>query len=109
MQPLQDIEYTPKEDTAKHTSLKWEKTKAIPGTHQVHCVQPDGSDYVIEPTLRSPFTNPSSINPDVTIVIGQWAVVDYDGEQYPGEITAVSHTEGAEVSVLHKSGLSLLL
>ncbi len=38
-------------------------------------------------------------------MIGQWAVVNYDGQQYPGEITAISHTEGVEVSVLHKSGI----
>ncbi len=49
---------------------------------------------------------PSSTNPneDVAIEVGQWAVVDYDGEQYPGEVTAVSHTDEVEVSVLHKSG-----
>ncbi len=113
--PKVRIEYIPKEEIAKHTSFpdkKWETTKAIPGTHQVHCVQADGSDYVIvSHTTNSAesrrcqirtFTNPSSINPEVAIV--QWAVVNYDGEQYPGEITAVSHTEGVEVSALHKSG-----
>ena len=36
--------------------------------------------------------------------VGQWAVVAYDGEQYPGEVTALSDIEGLEVSVLHKSG-----
>ncbi len=48
--PKVRIEYIPKEEIAKHTSFldkKWETTKAIPGTHQVHCVQADGSDYVI--------------------------------------------------------------
>lgn len=36
--------------------------------------------------------------------VGQWDVVAYDGEQYPGEVTAVCDIEGVEVSVLHKSG-----
>ena len=26
----------------------------------------------------------------------------YDGEQYPGEVTALSDIEGVEVSLLHK-------
>ena len=38
------------------------------------------------------------------VEVGQWAVIAYDGEQYPGEVTALSDIEGVEVSVLHKSG-----
>ena len=36
--------------------------------------------------------------------VGQWAVVVYDREKYPGEVTVVSDVDGVEVSVLHKSG-----
>lgn len=110
--PKVRIEYIPKEEIAKHTSFldkKWENMKAIPGTHQVHCVQPDGSDYVIvSDTTNSAESRRCQIrtNPDVTIVIGQWAVVDYDGEEYPGEITAVSHTEGVEEVCSTKVGVA---
>ena len=40
----------------------------------------------------------------IDVEVGQWAVVAYDGKQYPGEVTAVSDIEGVEVSVMHKSG-----
>ena len=43
------IEFVSKEDIAQYTSFldeKWENTKAVPGTHQVHCVRADGSDFV---------------------------------------------------------------
>ena len=47
--PKINIEYVSKENIAKHISFfdkKWENTKEIPGTHQVHCVQADESDFV---------------------------------------------------------------
>ena len=40
----------------------------------------------------------------IDVEVGQWAVVAYDGEQYPGEVTALSDIEGVEVSLLHRSG-----
>ena len=38
------------------------------------------------------------------MAVGQWVVVAYDGEQYPGEVTDFSDIEGVEMSVLHRSG-----
>lgn len=40
----------------------------------------------------------------IDVEVGQLAVVVYDGEQYPGEVTALSDIEVVEVSVLHGSG-----
>ena len=40
---------------------------------------------------------------EVQYDVGDWVVVQYDGEEYPGEVTAVS-TEDVTVSVLHRSG-----
>ena len=34
---------------------------------------------------------------------GQWVIVAYDGEHYPGEITQIN-LPNIEVSVMHKSG-----
>lgn len=135
------IEYVSKEDIAQHTSFldkKWENTKAGPGTHQVHCVRADGSDFVkvsdttdstecrrcqiriSDPPVSSDAESMDSNKDDedtdpnedgertasnaIDVEVGQWAVVAYDGERYPGEVTALSDIEGVEVSVLHKSG-----
>ena len=128
------IEYVSKEDIDQHTSFldkKWENTKVVPGTHQVHCVQADGSDFVkvsdttystecqrcqirtSDPPVSSDAESMDSNKDDedmdsnedgertasnaIDVEVGKWAVVAYDGEQYPGEVTAVSDIEGMEV------------
>ncbi len=40
--------------------------------------------------------------PDVQV--GQWVVVVYDGNEYPGEVSAIIDTNGVQVNVMHKSG-----
>ena len=39
----------------------------------------------------------------VSLCVGQWVVVDYDGEDGPGEITCCIGDDQCEVSVMHKS------
>lgn len=148
--PKFHIEYVPKEDIAQHTPFldrKWENTKAVPGSHQVHCVRADGSDFVkvsdttnstecrsaedarfasltfrylqIQTRMKMAKTQTpmkmaktqtqmkmSKARPlnAIDVDVGQWAVIVYDGEQYPGEVTAISDVEEVEVSMLYKSG-----
>ena len=40
----------------------------------------------------------------VSLCVGQWVVVDYDGEDGPGEMTCCNGDDQCEVSVMHKSG-----
>ena len=41
----------------------------------------------------------------VDLCVGQWVVVNYDGEDFPGEITCCDgNDQFEEVSVMHKSG-----
>ena len=40
----------------------------------------------------------------VSLCVGQWVVVDYDGEDGPGELTCCNGDDQCEVSVMHKSG-----
>ena len=47
--PNINVEFVSKEDIANLTGfldMKWSNTKAVPGTHQVHCVKSHGSDSV---------------------------------------------------------------
>ena len=103
----------------------------VPGTHQVHCVQADGSDFVkvsdttystecqrcqirtsdrpVSSDAESMDSNKDDEDMDpnedgertasnaIDVEVGKWAVVACDGEQYPGEVTAVSDIEGVEV------------
>ena len=40
----------------------------------------------------------------VSLCVGQWVVVDdYDGEDFPGEITCCNGDDQCEVGVMHKS------
>ena len=40
----------------------------------------------------------------VDLCVGQWVVVNYDGEDFPGEITCCDGNDQFGVSVIHKSG-----
>ena len=40
----------------------------------------------------------------VDLCVGQWVIVNYDGEGFPGEITCCDGNDQFEVSVMHKSG-----
>ncbi len=41
--------------------------------------------------------------PVSNVYVGQWVLVNYDGEEYPGEVTAISDQD-IQVNVMHKSG-----
>ena len=45
-------------------------------------------------------------NPNIHIrFIGQWDLVNYDGKQYPGEITQITNYKtDIEINVIHRSG-----
>ena len=40
----------------------------------------------------------------VSLCVGQWMVVDYDGEDGPGEMTCCNGDDQFEVGVMYKSG-----
>ena len=40
----------------------------------------------------------------VSLCVGQWVVVDYAGEDFPGEIICCNGDDQCEISVMHKSG-----
>lgn len=40
--------------------------------------------------------------PTMSFSVGMWVIITYDGENFPGEITAIS--DDIEVSVMHRSG-----
>ena len=123
------IEYVPKESIGSLVGFlerKWENVIAIPGTHGIHFVQAHGSDKVMVAATsdstelrvsrirrtRSDRSDEESSNDDVnhrspdcelTLSVGQWVVVGYDGAEYLGEITVIDNND-VEVNVMHKSG-----
>ena len=110
---------------------KWEGVMAVPQTHRVHCIQASGADEVkvadtsseiekcfrvcrIRSTTVTPPTNsltqedsPGADNaaqsqlPALNLTAGQWVVVKYEDEEFPGEV-CIENSE-FEVNVMHKS------
>ena len=51
----------------------------------------------------SPDPPDSDATTRLTLSVGQWVLVRYDGLEFPGEVTSCSETD-AEVNVMHRSG-----
>ena len=104
---------------------------AIPQTHRVHCVQACGKDEVkvadisdeIETSFRLCRIHSSNVTPQISLTTeqgspiddsqrqlptlnlttGQWVIVKYDGEEFPGEVTGIDKSD-VQVNVMHRSG-----
>ena len=118
------VEFVAKSEIDQQSTFldaKWEGVMALPQTHKVHCIQALGADKVkvadisseIEKCsrvcqIRSPsMTEQNSpiedkAQPTLNLSIGQWVVVKYDGEKFPGEVTCIDNSD-VEVSVMHRS------
>lgn len=108
--------------------VKWEGVMAVPLTHRVHCIEAVGSDEVkvadtskeidecfricrirknsITPPTHSATDENSLLEDDCqlpcNLAIGQWVIVKYEDEEYPGEVICIEDSD-IEVSVMHKS------
>ena len=109
----------------------WEGVLPVPQTHKRHCFIPKGRDKVLvadtsdsmEFTMVSIRKSMNSSDLEDTeeeedsaveeepiteeaiplnLSTGQWVIVTYDGENFPGEI--LSYDVDIEVSVMHRSG-----
>ena len=130
--PNVHIKYIPKEQIDSLRGFldkKWENVVTVPGTHQIHFVQSYGPNSVkvadtscateirIAQIRRTSTDGPDSTTDDtdnanddterdatrVPAVVGNWIVVLYDNEEYPGEVTGVFDND-VEVNVMHKTG-----
>ena len=130
--PNVEVKFVPKSDIDQQTTFlnaKWDRVLAVPRTLSVHCVQASGADYVkvadvsdeieknfrvcrirntaVDPTLSPPQgandgdTQPRP-PPTLNLTIGQWVVVQYEDEQFPGEVTSTEEND-VEVNVMHRS------
>ena len=111
-------EFIPKDDIAQQTTFldaKWENTRAVPRTHHVHCVKSHGSDKVkvsdtsddtdvrkcqIQMTILKESPGEETTVPKMhtlDVQLGQCVVVVYDRNEYPGEVTSISDTDGVQV------------
>ena len=103
---------------------RWKDVVAVPRTRQMHCFIANGSNkmMVADTSDSTQFTTvcirkisgsdneedsdseeeegSETIPEDFSI--GNWVVVNYNGEEFPGEITSCGSE--IEVSVMHKSG-----
>ena len=114
--------------------VRWEGFFSLPGTQQLHFIKPHGSDklqvsditdagqfqiYQIRRSQQEQEQPPSHVNdttpeqedsifdpsPPEQLNVGEWVVVCYEGEKFPGEITSTSsENQDVEVRVMHKSG-----
>ena len=100
----------------------WEGVMAVPQTQQKHCFKPLGESKVMvadtsdaasfcvvtirpqhhedQPDEESATLEASEA--EMSLSVGMWVVVNYDGVKFPGEVTAIDID--VEVSVMHKSG-----
>ena len=107
---------------------------SLPGTQQLHFIKLHGSDklkvsditdagqfqiYQIRRSQQEQEQPPSHVNdttpeqedsifdpsPPEQLNVGEWVVVCYEGDKFPGEITSTSSdNQDVEVRVMHKSG-----
>ncbi len=127
------VHYISKADIeALETQLneQWENVIPVPKTHQLHCFIPNGEETlkvseisdskeftVVRIRKRStssessdeagiPNDNEESSNEaESNLAIGNWVLVNYDGKQFPGEITDILNSEtDIEVNVMHHCG-----
>ena len=112
---------------------KWKDVVAVPMTHQTHCVKTNGKNKLMvadnsdstqfrivrirkekemtegeeegESQCHSGTLAAVSNGESVTLKVGEWVLVLYDGIEFPGEVVACGESE-AEVSVMHRSGNS---
>jgi len=128
-------------DMKSTLDAKWLDVCTVPGTHQLHCVIPNGPDKLLiaDTSDADSFkvvlirkvednnddahrdnggeeecdndddcedeteTLPATRAPPLQLTTGQWVVVDYDGDCFPGEVTQCGNDD-VEVNVMHKSG-----
>ena len=122
---MPDIKYIPKEeidDSRGFLDKKWENVVTVLGTHQIHFVQSYGPNSVkvadtscateirIAQIRCTSTSGPDNTTDDtehdatrVPAVVGNWIVVLYDNEEYPGEVTGVFDND-VEVNVMLKTG-----
>ena len=129
--PNVTVEYIPKSDIDKESAFldaKWERVVAVPRTHRLHCIKPLGADKVKvadtsdekdenfrvcqirKPTVTEPVPLMNSQNSGnlvtppavLNLTIGQWVVVKYEGNEFPGEVACIEESD-VEVNVMHRS------
>ena len=49
-------------------------------------------------------SNNNSVNNDIEIHVGNWFLVDYDGEYFPGEVLEEEEEDDFLISVMHNAG-----
>ena len=110
---------------------KWKGVMAVPQTHRLHGIQSSGADEVkvadtsngmekcfrvcriSNPNVTFPTTSTteqdSPIEDDakpklqtLNLMIGEWVIVNYEGEEFPGEVTCIEDSD-VEVNVMHRS------
>ena len=116
---------------APFLDTKWKGVMGVPNTHKVHCVQAVGLENVkvadvsneMETSFRmchirndnttlvaTPAATPAATSTSkhdipveaLNLSIGQWVLVSYEGNEFPGEVTSMDDSD-IEVNVIHRS------
>ncbi|XP_033625038.1 uncharacterized protein LOC117288334 [Asterias rubens] len=127
------IHFIPKtgiEQSKTMLETHWEKTVSVPNTQKIHSVKTKGKHFLVvsdtsestkysevrileeeEADLNDSLTSQAELlqetaGTEMTLHIGDWVAVRYDGDIFPGEVTDFGHTLIADikVNVMHKSG-----
>ena len=120
--PYVEVQFVAKSEIDQQCTFldtKWEQVMAVPQIHKVHCIQTSGADEVrvadisseIEKCSRvcrirkSSVTEQDSpiedeVQPTLNLSMGQWVVVNYDGEMFPGEVTHIDNSDIEVVSCI---------
>ena len=102
----------------------WSRVLAVPNTWKVHCVKPKSATSLDVSTLSTEdsvtvvnilpnstsetyereYKHNNESHESLSISVGDWVLVCYDGDNFPGEITQVIGELDFEVNVMHRSG-----
>ena len=111
-----------------HLNAHWDNTIPIANTHKIHSVRPKGSSHLLVAEtsdarklsevriLKNEISEDDSdehnsgsevaVSDGLDIAIGDWIVVKYQGEMFPGEVTEIGGAHGNEIrtDVMERSG-----
>ena len=120
--PGVSVTYISKEEIALSVNEnRWEMCLQIPNTHATHFVKPDGSSHLLVSDYSSAETfttvriidslhdsmdslDTSSPLEETRLNSGDWVVVNFEGNLFPGEVVEVTNSQVVVVNVMHKSG-----
>ena len=100
-------------------NVDWNDAPVVPGIQKIHIISVEQQDneikcwpnalakrtgQLVEPIPDDSEQITSEMSQELDIVMGDWCLVQYEGEEFPGEVRDVLEGSEYKVSVMHPAG-----